>query len=174
MEIEVIQINSYDSEEVKLLKHVIRELREIRHLLAPKFVPATSVTIVQIPPGENMSTIPVIGSTLLSISPGNSPQFEAATQPVNAGPFVASNVAWTVSGDPGASVAPIASDPTGLTATLSLTSAVVVGAVLALTVVITNQDGSSVTATDTLTVVAANTPPPAFVPATGVAVQQFA
>jgi hypothetical protein len=120
-----------------------------------------------------MSTIPVPAPTLLSISPGNAPQFEAALQPVNAGPFLAANVAWSVTGDPGASVSANSTDPTGLTATLTLTSAVVVGASLALTVVVSNQDGSTVTATDTLTVVTAGTPPPAFVPATGVAIQQF-
>ena len=158
----------------RILKHLHleeEELQEIEADLIPKFVPATSVQIVQI--GDSMSTIPTPNPTLVSISPGNSPQFEAATQPVNAGPFVSSNVVWSVTGDPGASVAQNSSDLTGLTATLTLTAAVVVGASLALTVVITNQDGSTVTATDTLTVVPQNTPPPPFVPATGVAIQQF-
>lgn len=175
--IELILIDEHDGTEIRLLKHILRELIAIRRELAPVpppppiFTPATSVKIVQI--GETMSTIPVPNPTLLSISPGNAPQFEAATQPVNAGPFVPANVAWSVSGDPGASVAQNTADPTGLTATLTLSAAVVIGAVLSLTVVITNQDGSTVTNTDTLTVVPVNTPPPPFVPATGVAIQQF-
>jgi hypothetical protein len=123
--------------------------------------PATSVTIHR------------TGDHMLPIAPGNAPQFQAVLQPANAGPFVAANVAWSVSGDPGASVAQNASDSTGLTATLSLSSSVVVGATLTLSVTVTNQDGSTVSATDTLTVVSGTTPPPAFVPATGAVIQQI-
>jgi hypothetical protein len=162
--------HEHQSLEVQVLQKILHELREIKRELHHPFVRATSVKIVQI--GESMS-IPVPSSNLLSISPGNSPQFEAATQPVNAGPFISSNVAWSVTGDPGASVAQNTSDSTGLTVTLTLTAQVIVGASLALTVVVTNQDGTTVTATDTLTVVPAGTPPPSFVPATGVAIQQF-
>jgi hypothetical protein len=144
------------------LEHVAHVVRKIEREIRPPstFNPATSVTITQ------------IGNPMLTISPGNAPEFVASLQPVNAGPFVAANVAWTVTGDPGASVAQDPTDTTGLSAILTLTAAVVIGATLALTVVVTNQDGSTVTATDTLTVVPANTPPPAFVPATGVAIQQ--
>lgn len=161
---EIIEVIPFPGEtkEIRLLAQILHELREIRRELMPiTFVPATSVTITQ------------IGNPMQTISPGNSPTFEAALQPVNAGPFVASNVAWSVTGDPGASVAPISSDPTGLTSTLTLTAAVIIGAVLALTVVVTNQDGSTVTNTDSLTVVPQSTPPPPFVPATGVAIQQL-
>src|ERR1700677_1720438 len=139
--------------------HVLRQIQ--RELSRQTQISATGVSITQ------------TGNPMLTISPGNAPTFEAAVQPVNAGPFVASNVAWSVTGDPGASVAQIATDPTGLSVTLTLTAAVVIGAVLSLTVVITNQDGTTGTATDTLTVVPAGTPPPAFVPATGVAIQQL-
>ena len=157
-----IEILENDSRELKLLSRILHELREIRRELQPKpFIPATGVQITQ------------IGNLMLTISPGNEPTFDAVLQPVNAGPFVASNVVWSVTGDPGASVAQIATDTTGLSATLTLTAAVVVGATLALTVVVTNQDGSTVTSTDTLTVVAQSTPPPPFVPATGVAIQQL-
>ena len=164
---------SYDHKILAVLEQLLHVAEKIERELfrSKQFTPATGVTIRQI--GSSMSTIPTPNPTLLTISPGNAPQFEAALQPVNAGPFLAANVAWSVTGDPGASVAANASDPTGLTATLTLTTAVVVGASLALTVVVTNQDGSTVTATDTLTVVSAGTPPPAFVPATGVAIQQF-
>lgn len=153
-----------DEQAVKLLEAILHLLRRIERKLFSddSFVPATSVVITQI------RTTPV-----QTISPGNSPTFQASLQPVNAGPFLAASVAWSVTGDPGASVAPISTDPTGLTATLTLSSAVVLGAILPLTVVVTNQDGSTVTATDTLTVVAQSTPPPAFVPATGVAIQQL-
>lgn len=140
---------------------ILRQLREIERLLKPKHTPATSVTITQ------------IGNLMLTISPGNAPTFGAAVQPVNAGPFTAAQVVWSVTGDPGASVAPITTDPTNLSATLTLSPAVVIGAILSLIVTITNQDGSTVTATDTLTVVSATTPPPPFVPATGVAIQQL-
>ena len=48
MEIEVIQINSYDSEEVKLLKHILRVLRTIEHELAPKTTSfPTGITFTQ-------------------------------------------------------------------------------------------------------------------------------
>ena len=146
-------------------EHVNRKLHEIeREINHPStFNPATSVIITQ------------IGFTpMLTISPGLAPQFSAILQPVTAGPFVASNILWSVSGDPGATVAQISTDPTGLTATLTLAAATVIGAILPLTVVVTNQDGTTVTATDTLTVVPAGTPPPPFVNATGVAVQQIA
>ena len=147
-----------------LLDRILEELRHISrqvNKLLPHHIPATSVVITQ------------IGNTVLTISPSNSPTFGAAVQPVNAGPFTASEVVWSVSGDPGASVAPISTDSTNLSATLTLSASVVIGATLALVVTITNQDGSTVTATDTLTVVSANTPPPPFVPATGVAIQQL-
>jgi hypothetical protein len=164
---------AYEKKILEVLEELLRTAKDIRREIVPHkpFTPATGVEIRQI--GSFMSTIPTPNPTLLTISPGNAPQFEAALQPVNAGPFLAANVAWTISGDPGASVLANASDPTGLTATVTLTSAVVVGATLTLTVVVTNQDGSTVTATDILTVVSAGTPPPAFVPATGVAIQQF-
>ena len=152
----------YEKENHELLKKILHVVRGIlRDVSREPFTPATSVTITQ------------TGNPMLTISPGNSPTFGAAVQPVNAGPFAASSVVWSVSGDPGASVAPISTDPTNLSATLTLSAAVAIGATLALTVVITNQDGSTVTATDTLTVVPAGTPPPPFVPATGVAVQQL-
>lgn len=140
------------------LENLKREFHHHHH----HHCPATSVRIHR------------IGDHMLPIAPGNAPQFQAVLQPINAGPFVASNVAWTVSGDPGASVAKNASDTTGLTATLSLSSAVVVGATLTLQVTVTNQDGSTVSATDTLTVVAGVTPPPPFVPATGAVINQIA
>jgi hypothetical protein len=140
-----------------IVKVVLLANKHHRH----NHIPATSVMITQT--GKN---------PMLSISPGNSPEFVASLQPVNAGPFVPSNIVWSVTGDPGATVAQDPADATGESAILTLSSAVVLGAVLSLTVVVTNQDGSSVTATDTLTVVAVNTPPPPFVPATGVAIQQ--
>lgn len=140
---------------------ILRQLREIERLLKPKYTPATSVTITQ------------IGNLMLTISPGNAPTFGAAVQPVNAGPFTATQVIWSVTGDPGASVAPITTDPTNLSATLTLSPAVVIGAILSLIVTITNQDGSTVTATDTLTVVTATTPPPPFVPATAAIINQL-
>jgi hypothetical protein len=152
------------SAEYHVLEQILHILKHIeRELFPPKpFTPATSVTITQ------TGTSP-----MLTISPGNSPTFGAAVQPVNAGPFTASEVVWSVTGDPGASVAPITTDPTNLSATLTLSSSVVVGATLALIVTITNQDGTTVTTVDTLTVVPAGTPPPTFVAATGVAIQQL-
>ena len=151
------------SAEYHVLEQILHILKRIeRELFPPKpFTPATSVSITQ------------IGNIMLTISPGNSPTFGAAVQPVNAGPFTASEVVWSVTGDPGASVAPISADSTNLSATLALSSSVVVGATLPLIVTITNQDGTTVTAVDTLTVVPAGTPPPTFVPATGVAIQQL-
>lgn len=155
---------SLEWQQLKILEQILRSLHRLERELFPSktFNPATSVTITQ------TGTSP-----MLTISPGNSPTFQAAVQPVNAGPFTAAEVVWSVTGDPGASVAPISTDSTNLSATLTLTSAVVVGATLSLVVTITNQDGSTVTATDTLTVVPAGTPPPTFVPATGVAIQQI-
>lgn len=161
----------HKNDEERLLDKIIRLQEEMLHVLSriereishlkPTHIHATGVTLTQ------------TGNPMLTISPGNAPTFQAVVQPVNAGPFVASNVAWTVTGDPGATVAQIATDATGLSVTLTLTAAVVVGAILPLTVVITNQDGTTVTATDTLTVVPAGTPPPAFVAATGVAINQL-
>lgn len=146
----------YEQEILSILRRIARRERP-----SQTFTPATSVTITQ------------TGNPMLTISPGNAPTFGAIPQPVNAGPFTASEVAWSVTGDPGASVAPITTDPTNLSATLTLSDAVVVGASLSLVATITNQDGSTVTATDTLTVVPAGTPPPTFVPATGVAINQL-
>lgn len=161
-EVEVLEILEHDPEVVKLLKEIVRSICRIeQEILRPPFTPATSVQITQ------------IGNIMLTISPGNAPTFGAAVQPVNAGPFVASNVLWSVSGDPGATVAQITSDATGLSATLTLSTSVVLGAILALAVVVTNQDGTTVTNTDSLTVVPQGNPPPPFVPATGVAIQQL-
>jgi hypothetical protein len=151
--------------ERELLRDILHELHRVNHqlhqLVVTPFVPATSVQITQ------------IGNIMQTISPGNAPTFQAALQPSTAGPFVASNIVWSVTGDPGASVAQITTDPTGLTSTLTLTDAVVVGVVLGLNVVVTNQDGTTVTNTDNLTVVAGGTTPPPFTPATGVAIQQI-
>lgn len=140
--------------------HILRRIAK-RESPPPPFTPATSVTITQ------------TGTPMLPISPGNSPTFQAVLQPVNAGPFTAAQVAWSVSGDPGASVAPITTDTTNLSATLTLTPAVVIGATLTLAVTVTNQDGSTVSATDVLTVVSATTPPPPFVPANAAVINQI-
>lgn len=151
-----VKAKGYEQE----ILHILRRI-EKKELPPLNFTPATGVIIRQ------------IGNPMLPISPGNAPTFGAALQPVNAGPFTASQVAWSVTGDPGATVAPITTDATNLSATLTLSPAVVIGATLSLVVTITNEDGTTVTATDTLTVVSAITPPPPFVPATGVAVQQL-
>jgi hypothetical protein len=156
--IERIEVKTvhYEGQILGILDRIRREILRHNHN------PATSVTITQIG-----------SSPMLSISPSNAPQFQAALQPANAGPFVASNVAWSVTGDPGASTSQIPSDPTGLTVTLTLTPETVVGSTLSLNVVVTNQDGTSVTATDVLTVVSSGTPPANFVNATGAAIQQI-
>jgi hypothetical protein len=117
-----------------------------------------------------MSTTPV-PPVLLSISPGNSPQFQAVLQPVNAGPFLARMVVWT-SSDPESPVTQNESDLTGLTVTLAISSQANVGASISLAVRVTNQDGSVVSATDVLAVVAPGTSPPAFIPATGAVINQ--
>lgn len=114
-------------------------------------------------------------TNLPAVAPGNSLQFRAMLQPVNAGPVAAFQVAWSVTGDPGASVVPNESDPTGLTATLVLAETVVRGATLKLSVVVSNPGGTAATATDTLTVEKTSAPgSPAYVDATGVALQQIA
>lgn len=156
-------VHNPDREIVVLLERILRALHRIERELFPSATQtyATGVTITQ------------TGTPMLTISPGNSPTFQAVLQPVNAGPFAASEVVWSVTGDPGASVAPISTDSTNLSATLTLSTSVIIGATLSLNVVITNQDGSKVTATDTLTVVPAGTPPPPFVPVTGAAIQQL-
>jgi len=109
---------------------------------------------------------------MLSISPGNSPQFQAVLQPVNAGPVVASQVVWSVGSYTNATVTQVSTDLTGLSATLDIGTAAAAGDQIPLTVTITNQDGSVVTVTDNLTVTSTTPLPPTYVNVTGAVINQ--
>lgn len=111
-----------------------------------------------------------IGDHMQSISPGNTLTFQAFPKPGNAGPFTAAMVAWKVTGDPGAILTQSPTNP--LIVTLGLASTVVIGATLDLNVQITNENGSVISTTETVTVVASPTSIPGFIPAWGATILQ--
>ena len=90
---------------------------------------------------------------MLSISPGNSPQFTATPVPSTSAPSTPPT--W-VSSD--TTNAPVSVDPTGLIATVAIPAGATVGAAFTLTVSYTNADGTVATGTTSQTIVAPPSP----------------
>lgn len=90
---------------------------------------------------------------MLSIAPGNSPQFTATPVPATSVP--ATPPIW-VSSD--STNAPVTADATGLVATVAIPSTAVVGTSFTLTVSYTNADGTVAVGAITETIVAAPSP----------------
>ena len=125
--------------ETLLLRDILHELRAIRRELRH---PHPTITAFQIQE-----------TSMLSISPGNSPQFTATPVPSTSAPSTPPT--W-VSSD--TTNAPVSVDPTGLIATVAIPAGATVGAAFTLTVSYTNADGTVATGTTSQTIVAPPSP----------------
>jgi hypothetical protein len=127
-----------------LEERILKELRENNHLLHRIINQMSSridgFVILQEPP-------------MLSIIPGNSPQFTATPVPATSVPSTPPT--WTSSDDTNA---PVTADATGLIATVALPTTAVVGTSFTLTVSYTNADGVVATGSTTQTIVAPPSP----------------
>jgi hypothetical protein len=92
------------------------------------------------------------GTTMLPLSPGNSPVFTATPVPAGTLPATGNPPTWTTS-DP--LNAPIVIDPTGLVATVAIPATAVVGTSVTLSISYTNADGTAATGSAAFTIVAA-------------------
>lgn len=153
---EIIQVNTgpqYDRES-SINRRILEELRENNRLLHHIFRALTHNRVL----GGVMSQVRT--SPMQLIAPGSSPQF--GVTPTPAGVVTqAANTTWTSSDPTNAPVTIDASDPTGLTATVNLGTAAVVGSDLTLTWSYKNpSDGTVVNVVGVFPVVAAAPPPP--------------
>lgn len=125
-------------------ERILKELREnnklLRHIINLLFNRIDGFVISQEPP-------------MLTISPGNSPQFTATPVPATGVP--ATPPAWVTSDQTNA---PVTVDATGLVATVAIPSTAVVGTSFTLTVSYTNADGAVAVGAITETIVAAPSP----------------
>lgn len=140
--------------EASINRRILEELREMNSLLHHIFRALAHNRVL----GGVMTQVRT--SPMISISPGNSPQF--GVTPTPAGVVTeAANAAWTSSDPTNAPVTPNADDPTGLSATVNLSTAAAVGSEIVLTWTYTNpSDGTVATVEGTFPVVAASAPPP--------------
>lgn len=123
--------------EIKLLEHILHELRAIKHALSRSTITAFEIKEI----------------TMLSISPGNSPVFTATPVPSTSAPSTPPT--WTSSDTANA---PVTVDATGLVATVAIPAGAPVGASFTLDISYTNADGAVATGSTTQTIVAPPSP----------------
>ena len=95
---------------------------------------------------------------MVPLSAGNTATFATTPIPSNAVPNPAALPVWTSSDTTNAPVVAVATDPTGLSATVTFPATVLGGVTFSLTITYTNQDGSVASQTNQFTTVAPPSP----------------
>lgn len=133
----------FDHETNRLLREILDELREIRHdLNHPNITSFTAIT----------------ETSMVTLSAGNTATFATTAIPATSVPNPKALPVWSSSDTTNAPVVPVATDTTGLSASVTFPTTTPAGVVFALTITYTNTDGTIATQTNSFTTVAPPSP----------------